>query len=72
METQDFSNVLAQIDRFLRPVFEAVIKEDEFFGTWSSQQNVWKKQMTVWAICLRKYLFQKWFGISYASLRKVL
>ncbi len=38
----DFSSVLVQIDRFISPVYEALLREAEFFGMWSSKENVWR------------------------------
>ena len=38
----DFSSVLVQINRFISPVYGALLREDEFFGMWSSKENVWK------------------------------
>ena len=34
-----FEDVIAQLDRFLRPVWDAIINEDEFFDTWSGLQG---------------------------------
>ena len=42
LEKADFSSVLVQIDRFIGPVYEALLREDEFWGMWSSKENVWK------------------------------
>ena len=42
LEKPDFPSVLAQIDRFIGPVYQAILREDEFFGMWSSKENVWK------------------------------
>lgn len=42
LEKPDFSSVLAQIDQFIGPVFEAIVKEDEFFRNWSPKENMWK------------------------------
>lgn len=42
LEKPDFSSALVQIDRFIGPVYEMILREDEFFGTWSSKENVWK------------------------------
>lgn len=39
---KDFSSVLVQIDRFIGPVYGALLREDEFLGMWSSKENVWK------------------------------
>lgn len=43
LETPDFHSILMQIDRFLSPVYEAIITEKEFFCTWSSKENSWKE-----------------------------
>ncbi len=42
LEKPDFALVLGQIERFIGPVFHAMLKEEEFFGTWSSKENVWQ------------------------------
>lgn len=42
LEKPDFSSVLVQIDRFISPVYEALLREDEFWGMWSSKENVWR------------------------------
>ena len=42
LEKPDFSSVLVQINRFIGPVYGAVLREEEFFGMWSSKENVWK------------------------------
>lgn len=42
LEKPDFSSVLVQIDRFIGPVYGALLREDEFFSKWSSKENVWK------------------------------
>lgn len=42
LEKPDFSSVLVQINRFISPVYGALLREDEFFGMWSSKENVWK------------------------------
>lgn len=42
LEKPEFSEVLAQIDTFLGPVINAILKEDDFFGTWLSKENLWK------------------------------
>lgn len=41
LEKPDFSVVLEQIDLFMGPVYEAILQENEFFGKWSSKENVW-------------------------------
>jgi len=38
----DFHDVLTAIQVFLKPVFEAVIEEREFFGQWSCEEEKWK------------------------------
>lgn len=38
----DFHNVLNQIDKFIGPIFDKILEEDEFFGTWSAKENIWK------------------------------
>lgn len=45
LEKPGFSAVLAQINRFIEPLYEAILKEDEFFGTWSAKENVWKMRI---------------------------
>ena len=45
LEKPGFSDVLAQINRFIGPLYEAILKEDEFFGTWSAKENVWKMEI---------------------------
>lgn len=42
LEKPDFSSVLVQINRFISPVYGALLREDEFLGMWSSKENVWK------------------------------
>lgn len=42
LEKPDFFIVLAQIDQFIGPLYEAIINEDEFFGMWSAKENEWK------------------------------
>lgn len=43
LDKPDFTMVLTQIERFIGPVFEAILNEDEFFGTWLSKENKWKR-----------------------------
>ncbi len=43
LEKPDFSAVLIQIERFLGPVYEAILQENEFWGMWSSKENMWKR-----------------------------
>lgn len=42
LEKPDFSLVLAQIERFIGPVYEAILYEEEFFKNWSSKENTWQ------------------------------
>lgn len=42
LEKPDFSSVLVQIDRFIGPVYEAILKENEFWGMWSPKDSIWK------------------------------
>ncbi|MGN0395811.1 MAG: hypothetical protein ACI4EF_10630 [Coprococcus sp.] len=42
LEKPDFSSVLIQLNQFIGPVYEAILREDEFFGMWSSKENIWK------------------------------
>lgn len=37
----DFYSVLKRIDCFIGPIFQALIKEDEFFGNWIAAENKW-------------------------------
>ena len=43
LEKPDFSAVLIQIERFLGPVYEAILQENECWGMWSSKENMWKR-----------------------------
>ncbi len=36
------AKVKIKLDRFISPVYEALLREDEFFGMWSSKENVWR------------------------------
>ena len=38
----DFQDVLSVIQVFLKPVFEAVVEEREFFNHWSCEEEKWK------------------------------
>lgn len=42
LEKTDFHSVLNQINRFIGPIFDKILDENEFFGTWSSRENMWK------------------------------
>ena len=37
----DFHSVLERIDYFIGPIYQAIIKEDEFFGNWIAVENKW-------------------------------
>ncbi len=37
----EFSVVIAELQTFLEPVFDAIVNEEEWLGSWKSQQNVW-------------------------------
>lgn len=41
LEKPDFQTMLAQIYLFIEPVYKAIITETEFFGQWSSKDNMW-------------------------------
>lgn len=41
LETPDFHTVLSQIDGFIGPIYEKIVREEEFFGFWSVSQNGW-------------------------------
>lgn len=45
LEKPGFPDVLAQINRFIGPLYEAILKEDEYFDTWSAKENVWKMKI---------------------------
>lgn len=38
----DFHSLLEQINLFVGPVYQAILKEDEFFGNWIAVKNMWK------------------------------
>ena len=42
LEKPDFKLILVQIERFIGPVYEAILAEEEFFGKWESKENVWR------------------------------
>lgn len=44
LEKPDFSSVLNQIDRFIGPLYEAILREEEFFETWSAKEKVWSNR----------------------------
>lgn len=39
----DFIFVLNQIALFIGPIYEAILNQKDFFGTWSAKENVWSK-----------------------------
>ncbi len=39
--TLEFSAVITNIQTFLEPVFNAVVNEDDFFGTWNCSDLKW-------------------------------
>lgn len=41
MEASTFRGVLTDIDAFLRPVFNAIVTENEFFKIWHSNERSW-------------------------------
>lgn len=41
LEKPEFHDVLLQIERFIGPVFQAIIDEEEFFGIWIGSKNEW-------------------------------
>lgn len=38
----EFSEVIEEMQRFLEPVFEAIVNEEEWFAFWAKQFNMWK------------------------------
>lgn len=42
LEIPDFHTVLIQIERFIGPVYEKIVQEDELLLVWSATQNTWK------------------------------
>lgn len=42
LEKPDFHSVLNQINKFIGPILDKILDEDEFFGTWSAKENIWK------------------------------
>ncbi len=45
-ETLEFSFVIAVMQAFLEPVFNAIVNEDEWFCFWESSHNVWITHLT--------------------------
>lgn len=41
LEKPEFHDVLVQIERFVGPVFQAIVNEDELFKTWVGSENEW-------------------------------
>ncbi len=41
LEKPEFHDMLVQIERFIGPVFHAIVNEDEFFKTWMGSKNEW-------------------------------
>lgn len=42
LEIPDFHTVLIQIERFIGPVYEKIVQEDEMFLVWSATQDTWE------------------------------
>jgi hypothetical protein len=42
MELPEFSIVIERLQLFLQPVFNAIVRENEFFMSWSSTLQVWE------------------------------
>lgn len=42
LEIPDFHTVLIQIERFIGPVYEKIVQEDEMFLAWSATKNTWE------------------------------
>lgn len=40
-DTLEFFSVIEEIQKFLEPVFEAIVNEDEWLGSWKSHHNIW-------------------------------
>lgn len=43
-ESLEFSVVIEEIQKFLEPVFEAIVNEDEWLNSWVSQSMIWAFQ----------------------------
>jgi len=37
-----FEEVVGAIVNFLKPVWDGIVDEEEFFGEWNNNQNLWK------------------------------
>lgn len=44
VQLPEFASILYRLKEFLQPVFEASIKEREFFMDWSAEQKKWQEQ----------------------------
>lgn len=44
VQLPEFASILYRLKEFLQPVFEASIKEREFFMDWSAEQEKWQEQ----------------------------
>ena len=42
-DTLEFSAVIEEIQKFLEPVFEAIVNEDEWQNSWDTSSNIWVK-----------------------------
>lgn len=42
-----FSDVICDVDVFLRPVWNAIVNEDEFIGEWSASATVWMTEYLI-------------------------
>ena len=42
-DTLEFSVVIEEIQKFLEPVFEAIVNEDEWQNFWDTSSNIWVK-----------------------------
>ena len=40
-DTLEFSVVIEEIQTFLEPVFDAIVNEEEWLGSWKSHHNIW-------------------------------
>lgn len=42
IEKPDFSTVLIQIEKFIGPVYDAMLRENEFLKKWYSKKSMWQ------------------------------
>ena len=42
-DTLEFSTVIEEIQTFLEPVFDAIVKEEEWQNSWDISANIWVK-----------------------------